>query len=164
MPRPSSDSRRPTPSSAGQSSHTIPPTDSRPSPGRRSTTLDFAATAGARPEDLQTPSKTSKRKKNRNRKRRNRRQSFLAAEDSHTGGAAAGSVPDPEPLDIMSADQPKSQQSARSFYKLGADLSSTSLESEALLDHRYAFFFFFSFFVELEVASPIPTEGSSGQS
>ncbi|PKY05283.1 cora-domain-containing protein [Aspergillus campestris IBT 28561] len=134
MPRPSSDSRRPTPSSAGQSSHTIPPTDSRPSPGRRSTTLDFAATAGARPEDPQTPSKTSKRKKNRNRKRRNRRQSFLAAEGSHTG-AAAGSVPEPEPLDIMAADQPK-PQAARPFYKLSADLSSTSLESEALLDHR----------------------------
>ena len=58
----------------------------------------------------------------------------------------------------MSADQPKSQQSARSFYKLGADLSSTSLESEALLDHRYVFFFFFFPFVELELAFPISTE------
>jgi magnesium transporter len=83
-------------------------------------------------------SKASKRKKNRNRKRRNRQESFLTPgrEDSHdrsgtptgTGGAKdsmEGELPTPK-------DRP-------SFFKLGSNLSNTSIESDALLDHRYVY-------------------------
>lgn len=72
-----------------------------------------------------------KRRKNRHRKRRNRRQSFLAPEESHNGAAASGADADA----MIAGDQPYSRPSLP-FYNLGRDLSSTSLESEALLDHR----------------------------
>lgn len=78
--------------------------------------------------------KTSKRKKNRNRKRRNRHQSFIPpdreeshASPGHNSGARG---------DSMEADRPTSRDTT-SFFKLGRNLSNTSLESEALLDHRY---------------------------
>lgn len=83
------------------------------------------------------PSKAAKRRKNRNRKRRNRQQSFitLGTEDSHehsegpsgTGGAR----------EAMEGDRPTSKDKP-SFFKLGRNLSNTSIESDALLDHRYA--------------------------
>ncbi|CAI7640495.1 unnamed protein product [Penicillium glandicola] len=80
------------------------------------------------------PYKSSKRKKNRNRKRRNRHQSFIppSREESHdipgeTSGA--GGV-----RDSMEADRPTSRDNL--FFNLGRNLSSTSLESDALLDHR----------------------------
>jgi magnesium transporter len=82
----------------------------------------------------QTPKKSTKRKKKRQRKRHNRRPSFLSAEDPESGAPRRPSIA--EPGDMMAASQTKSQ-SALPFYKLGRDLSSTSLESEALLDHRY---------------------------
>ncbi|KAF7184121.1 hypothetical protein CNMCM7691_004680 [Aspergillus felis] len=71
-----------------------------------------------------------KRRKNRHRKRRNRRQSFLAPEESHTATAVSGAEEA-----MIAGDQPHSRP-ALPFYNLGRDLSSTSLESEALLDHR----------------------------
>lgn len=84
-------------------------------------------------------SKAGKRRKNRHRKRRNRHQSFITPgpEGSHdrsegpsgTGGAR----------ESMGADRPTSKDNP-SFFNLGRDLSSTSLESDALLDHRYATF------------------------
>ncbi|GAB1218362.1 hypothetical protein ATERTT37_007616 [Aspergillus terreus] len=80
----------------------------------------------------QTPKKSTKRKKKRQRKRHNRRPSFLSAEDPESGAPRRPSIA--EPGDMMAASQTKSQ-SALPFYKLGRDLSSTSLESEALLDH-----------------------------
>jgi magnesium transporter len=64
------------------------------------------------------PSKSSKRKKNRNRKRRNRHESFLTPS-----------------RDSMEADRPTQRDT--SFFKLRSNLSNTSLESDALLDHRY---------------------------
>ena len=78
--------------------------------------------------------KSSKRKKNRNRKRRNRHQSFIPpdrerSEDSPRPNVGAGD-------DSMEADRPTSRDT-QSFFKLGHNLSNTSLESEALLDHRY---------------------------
>ncbi|KAF4157927.1 hypothetical protein CNMCM8927_003173 [Aspergillus lentulus] len=72
-----------------------------------------------------------KRRKNRHRKRRNRRQSFLTPEESHNAAAVSGA--DAEAM--IAGDQPDSRP-AFPFYNLGRDLSSTSLESEALLDHR----------------------------
>ncbi|PYI23667.1 cora-domain-containing protein [Aspergillus violaceofuscus CBS 115571] len=78
--------------------------------------------------------KSTKRRKPRHRKRRNRRHSFLGAEDSHPG-AAGSSVADPEDLSMMAAGQTNTQVPLP-FYNLRRDLSSTSLESEALLDHR----------------------------
>ncbi|PYH97284.1 cora-domain-containing protein [Aspergillus ellipticus CBS 707.79] len=81
--------------------------------------------------------KSAKRRKPRHRKRRNRRQSFIAAEES-LPGAAHASVPDAENIATVAADQIK-PQATLPFYKLGRDLSTTSLESEALLDHRYQF-------------------------
>ncbi|KAF7595059.1 CorA metal ion transporter [Aspergillus hancockii] len=96
--------------------------DSRASETRQEPQADINSTTG----------KPSKRKKNRHRKRRNRRQSFISAEDPHTEAPTA-SGPEAQNLDMT--DQTKSRV-ALPFYKLGRDLSSTSLESEALLDHR----------------------------
>ncbi|GAM35612.1 hypothetical protein TCE0_017r04075 [Talaromyces pinophilus] len=78
-------------------------------------------------EQPQQPTATKPKKKNRNRKRRNRRQSFIASEDSgpivsELSGGLARTNPD-------------QKQERVPFYR-GRNLSNTSLESEALLDHR----------------------------
>lgn len=82
------------------------------------------------------PSKAAKRRKNRNRKRRNRQQSFitLGTEDSHEqsedpSGMGGAQAP-------MEGERPTSKGKP-SFFKLGRNLSNTSIESDALLDHRY---------------------------
>ncbi|CAI7635197.1 unnamed protein product [Penicillium bialowiezense] len=80
----------------------------------------------------QTP-KSSKRKKNRNRKRRNRHQSFVPADHDESHNSPGQSVG--AGGDSMEADRPTSRDT-QSFFKLGQNLSNTSLESEALLDHR----------------------------
>lgn len=77
----------------------------------------------------------AKRRKNRNRKRQNRQQSFLTPgmEDSHDrseGKAETGGV-----RESMEDDRPRSRDKPP-FFKLGRNLSNTSLESDALLDHR----------------------------
>lgn len=113
----------------------------------------------ARPSTANIASKPAKRKKNRNRKRRHRRQSFLAPEDGEEEeerpldpATAQGSD---AVTNVNSGDQQQQQQetstastssakgkSSKSrrerlpFFGLGRDLSSTSLESAALLDHR----------------------------
>lgn len=129
---PSSATHKNRPSSNGQSSgqrpsHTRDSANSGAgnSERRQATPSESTVTAG----------KSSKKKKNRHRKRRNRRQSFLGPEESPSVVAPA-SVPETEGLAPMATDQTKSR-AALPFYKLGRDLSSTSLESEALLDHRY---------------------------
>ncbi|KAJ5287042.1 hypothetical protein N7478_002728 [Penicillium angulare] len=99
-----------------------------------------ATSSGAR---LQTPapdnhaagkSKASKRK-NRRRKPKNRKQSFLppASETTHerpVSSSAADGL-----RESMDGDRPTSKDD-QSFFKLGNNLSNTSLESDALLDHR----------------------------
>ncbi|EED21832.1 CorA family metal ion transporter, putative [Talaromyces stipitatus ATCC 10500] len=67
------------------------------------------------------------KKKNRNRKRRNRRQSFIASEDSGpiVSELSGGLV----------RTNPDQIQERAPFYR-GRNISNTSLESEALLDHR----------------------------
>lgn len=109
--------------------------DSRPGTCR-STTCD--AFSPKRTQDPQidnkpTTGKPAKRKKNRHRRRRHRRQSFISTEDPHAGPPTTPR-PEVENMALM-ADQTKSR-GALPFYKLGRDLSDTSLESEALLDHR----------------------------
>lgn len=79
------------------------------------------------------PPKASKRKKNRNRKRRNRHQSFIPLgheESLDSAGLTLGSGGD-----SMEAGRPTSGDGP--VFKLCRNLSNTSLESEALLDHRY---------------------------
>lgn len=91
----------------------------------------------APPGGATKPSKPPKRKKNRHRKRRNRHQSFLppGREDPHErSGTAAGAGG--AARDSTAGDRPRSKDNS-SFYKLGRDLSSTSLDSDVLLDHRY---------------------------
>ncbi|KAL4889780.1 hypothetical protein BDV59DRAFT_185820 [Aspergillus ambiguus] len=111
------------------------PSPASPQQGRSTDPRPGRAPASDAPQGSgkQTSKKSAKRRKNRQRKRRDRRPSFLSAEDPDSG-APRPSVA--EPGDMMAADQTKSQ-SALPFYKLGRDLSSTSLESEALLDHRH---------------------------
>lgn len=77
-----------------------------------------------------------KRKHRGGKKRRNRKQSFAApSEDGSTITSMRGENPEGANINrLMSAGAPKP------FYRLGqtsGQLSSTSLESEALLDHRY---------------------------
>lgn len=81
----------------------------------------------AREQSQQQPTAPKPKKKNRNRKRRNRRQSFIASEDS---GPIA-----PELLGGRTRTNPDQIQERTPFYR-GRNLSNTSLESEALLDHR----------------------------
>lgn len=75
-----------------------------------------------------------KRKKKRNRRPRNRRPSFLAPEGSELG-PATGPIPDVTSAPNVAAHRSEPEPPLP-FYKLKRDLSSTSLESEALLDHR----------------------------
>ncbi|KAJ5628534.1 hypothetical protein N7490_010762 [Penicillium lividum] len=147
----------PTPVGASRSSHSC---SSSPGPAKRPQQNDYplstdnrsgngpmggsgqdqvsATSFGAR---LQTPapdssagkSKTNKRK-NRRRRPKNRKQSFLTPDlETHdrpgTSSAADGAR---EP---MEGDRPNSKDGS-SYFKLGRNLSNTSLESEALLDHR----------------------------
>ncbi|KAJ5933542.1 hypothetical protein N7454_005871 [Penicillium verhagenii] len=97
-----------------------------------------ATSSGARQQspapDSTGKSKTSKRK-NRRRKPKNRKQSFLtpARETSHDrpGSSSVADVT----REQMEGDRPTSKD-GQSFFKLGRNSSNTSLESEALLDHR----------------------------
>ncbi|KAJ5668901.1 hypothetical protein N7462_009971 [Penicillium macrosclerotiorum] len=80
-------------------------------------------------------SKASKRKKNRNRKRRNRQQSFITPDlepvnDRPGTSPGTGGARDPMEGDLSTVKENPP------FFKLGRNLSNTSLESDALLDHR----------------------------
>lgn len=81
------------------------------------------------PEGQAKGGKPAKRRRNRNRKRRSRRQSFLAPEEPQF---TSTTVPPPDTAAVTNlvGERPKP-------YNLGSNLSNTSLESEALLDHRY---------------------------
>ncbi|KAB8346306.1 hypothetical protein FH972_023350 [Carpinus fangiana] len=98
-----------------------PSAPSRPSPGSRAGSGTHVGTSG------DTESKTKKRKHRGGRKRKNRRQSFAAPSDTDLAPA----LPEhPSLLDVPEGTVPEA-----SFYKHRAG-SNTSLESEALLDHR----------------------------
>lgn len=92
--------------------------------------------AAPAPDNGPGKSKSAKRKKNRNRKRRNRQESFLTpakeeSQDRPASGSGSGGA-----RDSMETDRPTSKDNP-SFFKFGGNLSNTSLESDALLDHRY---------------------------
>lgn len=101
---------------------------------------------------MSTP-KPAKRKKNRsNRKRRHRRQSFLTAEESESQSQQFKPATAPAADSVASVAQSAANDQSKSrarlpFYGLGRDLSDTSLESEALLDHRYGLYFIISYFL-----------------
>ncbi|KAJ5888741.1 hypothetical protein N7495_008782 [Penicillium taxi] len=102
-----------------------------------------ATTSGTRLEPPATDSvasgagKTSKskRKKNRQRKRQNRQESFLTptTQDSHDPQAISSGTG--AARELMEGDHPTPKE-VPSFFKLGRKLSESSLESDALLDHR----------------------------
>lgn len=89
----------------------------------------------SQPPSRSDQSKPAKRKKHKNRKRRNRRQSFLVTDEpamprpgTSSGERAGGGAHE---------GQVANKASPGTYYRLGQNLSDTSLESEALLDHRY---------------------------
>ena len=86
-------------------------------------------------ENVQTQA-PKKRKHRGGKKKRNRRQSFAApSEDGSTVTEDRGENPEGDNINrLMSSGAPKP------FYRLGqtsGNLSNTSLESQALLDHRF---------------------------
>ncbi|KAL1855482.1 CorA metal ion transporter [Paecilomyces lecythidis] len=117
------------------------------------TSIDAPATSSStRPDAGDSHPAKKKKHRNRHRRRRPRRQSFLTAEDVHpsvgtttsAGGAptsgstaaAAGSVDSATGRTM--ADETPASNGRSLLYHLGprSNLSGTSLESEALLDHR----------------------------
>ncbi|KAF4554616.1 Metal ion transporter-like protein 1 [Elsinoe fawcettii] len=120
-----------TPKSAG------PPVTSSQTAVGRSATAPSSARPGPNPTDPaqtqgHTESMPAKKKKHRGgRKRRNRRQSFAAPSESTVND---NEEPDRRPSLL---DGPRPTPASGSFYRLKNDnRSNTSLESEALLDHR----------------------------
>lgn len=111
--------------------------DQRPGPASTSETTPAHETRLEAPTaagETGKSTKASKRKKNRQRKRRNRRQSFLAPanRESHDRPGTASGAGDGNQ---MESARPTSRENPQ-YYKLGSNLSTTSLESDALLDHR----------------------------
>ncbi|KAJ5178831.1 hypothetical protein N7492_002041 [Penicillium capsulatum] len=104
-----------------------------PGPGP-ATSSETRLETSALDKDAGKSSKSSKRKKNRHRKRRNRQQSFLtpAHEESHD---RPDSTAESGARESMEEDRPSSKDNPP-FFKLGRNLSNTSIESDALLDHR----------------------------
>ncbi|KAF2205063.1 cora-domain-containing protein [Delitschia confertaspora ATCC 74209] len=76
------------------------------------------------------PSKPPKKKKRGGKKRRNRRESFAAPPESLDGGDMTSEA---RPSLVNAEDVERARSS---FYRLRGNRSNTSLESEALLDHR----------------------------
>ncbi|KAF2739560.1 cora-domain-containing protein [Polyplosphaeria fusca] len=104
-------------------------------PGRSTQAPAAASKAPASVHDHSegsSPMAAKKRKHRGGKKRRNRRQSF-AAPPSTVGDDDMAAEARPSLVDI--AEQSSSRNSD-SFYRLQRNTSSTSLESEALLDHR----------------------------
>lgn len=117
-------------SPGGQATHPSQPENSTATRAR--VAFPHAETAtrpGPAPASVSEPGK-KKRKNRAGKKRRNRRQSFAAPHDTDTGGMAQErpGLVDPTTASSVARD---------SFYRLHeGNKSNTSLESEALLDHR----------------------------
>lgn len=96
---------------------------------------DSMAKPGSAPSHTTEVPLKKKKKHRAGRKRRNRRQSFAAPSEAPTEesaaveAAAAGERPS-----LLEAQRASAQQA--SFYRLHGNRSNTSLESDALLDHR----------------------------
>ncbi|KAI9835295.1 MAG: hypothetical protein M1819_002439 [Sarea resinae] len=99
--------------------------------------LNLPASNAASSDQPQPLTTGQKRRRHRNKKKRNRRQSFAATSDD------TGELPASRSNHNLN-EVPETQEAPTSFYRLGqlnqasrrGNLSSTSLESEALLDHR----------------------------
>lgn len=98
--------------------------------------MEAQTSTNAAPADQGEQPAASRRKRNHRggKKKRNRRQSFAApSDDTNTADPARSN------RDLL--DVPSSSTARPPFYRLGQsggrNLSSTSLDSEALLDHRY---------------------------
>jgi len=97
--------------------------------GRASSSVANGSTASVGNGDSLAPKKKRHRA---GKKRRNRRQSFVAPSES----TVAEDQDDPDRRPSL-LDNPRSSGPQNSFYRLkSAAKSNTSLESEALLDHR----------------------------
>lgn len=110
-----------------------PPSPARPAgPAASSGPATDAHPGAAAYADAATSSTTpAKKKKHRaGKKRRNRRQSFAAAADLGNGDMSSER---PSLADVAGHGN---SRGSNSFYRAQNNLSSTSLESEALLDHR----------------------------
>lgn len=107
--------------------------DPGPGPGP-ATSSETRLETPAPDQDAGKSSKGSKRKKHRQRKRRNRQQSFLtpAHEEAH---ARPDSTGESATRESMEGDRPSSKENSL-FFNLGRNLSNTSIDSDALLDHR----------------------------
>ena len=79
-----------------------------------------------------TTQKAAKRRKHR--KKRNRRPSFMMSAPTSSGNVSHDVATGASDQQTISAQNP---QARGSLYTQGGNSSSTSLESEALLDHRY---------------------------
>ena len=93
--------------------------------------LQLSTESRATPQDSQAPTKKRKNHRAGKKTRRNRRQSFLPS--THEEDFASGGIDRP-------AEPPTSATAQPSFYRVntngGKNLSETSLDSDALLDHR----------------------------
>lgn len=97
-----------------------------------------ASTATLRPDEPQGPSATAAKKRNNHRggkkkkttTKKKRRQSFAASNDDGSG------MPE-TPHTHRGGNNPQSAARSSFYRHQGQNLSNTSIESEALLDHRY---------------------------
>ena len=84
---------------------------------------------------VRNPSRNQKRKKKNKRRPRNRQQAVFTPtqENSHEPPSTSSGTGDAK--DPMEGDRPLTKDNPP-FYKFGNNLSNTSIESDALLDHR----------------------------
>lgn len=119
------------PAEGGHGRTTSTPPVSGPATAVQSPAYDAPQDPGFGPSEAQPQQqggrKKPKKKKNRNRRRRDRRPSFLGPEDSDSH-AVAGEGAEPET---------ERRERTPFFRSRRRSYSSTSLESEALLDHRF---------------------------
>lgn len=121
----------PTPSKAPGIATSIAdtPIPTRPEPTAIQTPQGNVSNSTLRPEVPGVQSTPAKKKKKRGgKKRRPRRQSFAASGEDGSG------MPD---INQTNLDEAPRGAARESFYRVqGGNLSNTSIESEALLDHR----------------------------
>jgi len=117
-----------------RSTHQEPNSSTSQSRTQQPTEAQTTSNSGPAEQGEQPAASRRKRTHRGGKKKRNRRQSFAApADDTNTVNPARANQ------DLL--DVPSSSTARPPFYKLGQsggrNLSSTSLDSEALLDHRY---------------------------
>ena len=113
-----------------QQSH---PTESQPSNRPTDALMNIHSNLDSR-ASLQSNQSGAKKKKRGGKKKKNRRQSFLPAAEEESVASGQLNRPAEAPTTAVAGTQ-------QPFYRLAhtgvGNLSETSLDSEALLDHRY---------------------------